>query len=197
MRSLLVIMLCCVVAALQAADADPLLEPVPLRPAVDVPRRRPQPETPRRDPQAPSDLARLLGGEQPALAPGAWWIRWDEYRTLVVVDKGGGQVRPAWVATYDAVNGVLVVAYRAQARLDAEGSLRIEGRSAVVNGPQAWQWSPDSFLIGNDRQVTTFDENVGHPGNHGEVERMIDGRKDAEAYRLLLRTVIILVGGTA
>jgi hypothetical protein len=185
---------------LLAADGDPLL--VPDR---EPPRRDPAPgEAPprrhlpvQREPPAIVDLGRLLGHERQVLAPGAWWIRWDDYRTVIVVDAGGGQLRPAWVATYDVASGALVVAYRAQARIDPDGTLRVDGRQAVITGPQAWQWSPDSFLIGTDRQVTTFDDNPAHPGQHGEVERMIDGRKDAEQYRTLLRTVIALVGGTS
>lgn len=182
-----------VAGLLVAADGDPLL--VPDREPPRPPRQGPVPL--RQEAAKPIDIAGILGPERRVLAPGAWWIRWTDYRTVVVVDAGNGQVRPAWVATYDVTTGALVVAYRAQARLDQDGTLRIDSRQAVIGGPQAWQWSPDSFLIGLDRQVTTFDDNPGHAANHGEVERMIDGRKDAEDYRALSRAIIALVGGTS
>jgi hypothetical protein len=194
--SMLVLLL--VAGMARAVDADPVLEPGPIVPAPPAPPRQPlhQDRAPR--PAAPpSDLARLLADQGPVLAPGAWWIRWDEYRSLIVVDAGGGKTRPAWVATFDAVKGQLVVAYRAQASIDADGTLRISARNAVISGLQAWQWSPDSFLIGSDRQVTSFDDNPGHPANHGEVERMVDARKDADAYRLLQRQAQTLVGGAS
>ncbi len=188
--------LLCLAGLMVAADGDPLLAPEqePLRRDLPVQRRLPVPPRER----GPSvDINHLLGPERQVLAPGAWWIRWEDYRTVVVLDVGGGQIRPAWVATYDVASGALVVAYRAQACLDPDGTLRIDARQAVISGPQAWQWSPDSFLIGGDRQVITFDDNPGHANNHGEVERMIDGRKDTEKYRTILRMVIALVGGTS
>lgn len=184
-----------VAGLLQAADGDPLLVPEREPPRHDPPHRH-QPLPPRETP-VQIDVTRLLGPERRVLVPGAWWIRWGDYRTVVVVDIGGGQTRPAWIATYDVASGMLVVAYRAQARLEADGTLRIDGRQAMVNGPQAVLWSPDSFLIGTDRQVTTFDDSATHAAGHGEVERMIDGRKNAEDYRILLRAIIAQVGGTS
>jgi hypothetical protein len=159
-----------------AADADPVLGPSPSEP---VPAPVPVPSRTK-----PADLTTVLGTTDPlpsGVQSGAWWIRWDQYRTLVVIDDAGGQARSAWVVTYE-IGGALAVAYRALVSREADGGLRIDAHAAVLNGPQAAQWSPDSFIIGRDRLVTTRDDDPAHPGNQGEVERHIDPQQDGEGF---------------
>lgn len=187
------------------ADGDPLLSPdtspSDLNPSITHTVDRSAPAGNVRivkNDVPPIGLGDLLGADQrKVLAPGAWWVRWEDYRTMIVIDAGGGLVRSAWVATYDVTTGVLAVAYRAQAHLSQDGVLHVVGKNAVISGPQAWQWSPDSFDIGADNQVSIVDDQHGETGNHGEVERVIDGRKDAATYRVFLRLAMTLVGGTS
>lgn len=188
-----------------SVDADPLLEPVTRQPPVP-PRVAPHQPLPREPmplevekPSLPM-ASRLPGegiGDQWALmpAPVVLWIRWDDYRTVIVIEQAGGRELPAWVATYDGVTSVLAVAYRAVARRDVDGTLRIDARAAVIAGPQARQWSPDSFIIGADRLVSTHDDEPSHPGNHGEVEKLIDAKRDPAEYLRILRSTQAEIGG--
>jgi hypothetical protein len=127
-----------------------------------------------------------------------------------------GTLRPAWVATYEispqeildtppirVIVGLfgyqpelpppprLVVAYRAQAFLDAAGDLHIDARQAVIAGPQADAWSPDSFVIRADGTLATEDDNGN--GNAGIIERRISPPDDG--YRRLLTDAQVAVGG--
>ena len=115
-------------------------------------------------------------------------LRWDRYRSLIVIGDAVGVVRPAWVLTYElpfndaglitalAVLGApvppaLAVAYRALAWTDASGSLHVDARGSTLSGPQAGQWIPDSFIIPPHAQARTNDDQQrGHPAS---VERVI------------------------
>lgn len=141
--------------------------------------------------------------------PAAWIVRWDHYRTLIVIDASAGRVKPAWVATMTTVaeriptrdgdvvvgKGQVIVAYRATAFRDKDGSLHIDSRHAFKSGPMADNWVPDSFAIGTDRMVVAQDDNPDHPPNAGEVEREVDAVTDPAEYRRLLFTAQGLVQG--
>lgn len=163
-----------------------------------------------------AEVAPLPGGPSPlsavpfaAAKPSAWIIRWDRYRTLIVIDASAGRVKPAWVATMTMVaeriptadgevvlgKGQVVVAYRASAYRDKDGALHIDSRHAFKSGPMADNWSPDSFAIGADRMVSAQDDSPEHPPNAGEVEREVDAAADPAEYRRLLFTAQGLVQG--
>ncbi len=136
---------------------------------------------------------------------------WDGYHTLVVVGEGVGLMRPAWVATYEAplLTGTaanialpfitifgygrkLAVAYRAQAFLDAQGRLHIDARKAVIVGPLADEWFPDSFRFTLPELVETLDDQ--DSGNRGTVECVIDPATDPALFETLQTRAQVLVG---
>ena len=142
--------------------------------------------------------------------PAAWIVRWDRYRTLIVIDASAGRVKSAWVATMTMVaeriptpggeevvlgKGQVVVAYRAITFRDKDGALHVDSRHAFKSGPMAENWSPDSFTIGTDRMVAAQDDSPEHPPNVGEVEREVDAATDPAEYRRLLFTAQGLVQG--
>ena len=155
----------------------------------------------------------------PAAAPAqpvAVEFSWDDYHSLVVVGDGVGMIRPAWVATYEnavipsglatllaPVVGLfgyhgapeqekLAVAYRAQAWLDAQGRMHVEAKSAVLVGPQADNWSPDSFIFTLPTIVETVDDE--ERSNRGTVTRVVDPAKTPEQYRDLQTKAQVVVG---
>lgn len=149
--------------------------------------------------------------------PMAIEFAWENYHSVVVIGDGVGQMRPAWVATYEApvvVPGLsllgpvlglfgyhdadappvekLVVAYRAQAYLDATGRVHLDARQAVISGPQADQWSPDSFIFTLPNKVETVDDN--NSANEGRIERIVEPVKDAALYQSMLTKLQVVVG---
>ena len=156
-------------------------------------------------------------GKGPAPAAQVIYFRWDTYRTLLVVGDGVGTTRPAWVVTYEnpphqvfnalgigTVIGLFgyelsqrepqqVVAYRAQAFADDAGVIHLDARKAVIAGPQAQAWSPDSFAVHPDASVTSEDDNGN--GNAGQVELRILQTADPERYRAFLTEARIAAGG--
>ncbi|MBA3938303.1 MAG: hypothetical protein H0X38_12635 [Planctomycetes bacterium] len=169
----------------------PDFPPVPrvlIEPPVDIEQRAPLSQD--------GTGARELPPLKPPFAAakaGAWWVRWDDYRTLIVVEESAGLLRPAWVVTLVAVNGQggaqgqVAVAYRAQAYRDKDGTLHVDAHHAVMTGTMAPRWSPDSFALGADKQVATHDDDPSHDSNAGVVEKEIPGGEHAEEYRTLLR----------
>jgi len=159
------------------------------------------------------------GGALPAAPakPMALEFLWETYRSVVVIGDGVGQMRPAWVATYEAPTEIpglgfidpvlglfgyhgsgaaapekLVVAYRAQAFLDAQGRVHLNAQKAVISGPQADEWSPDSFIFTLPDHVETVDDN--ESANVGRIERVVDPATDAALYQTLLTKVQVVVG---
>lgn len=148
--------------------------------------------------------------------PVAVEFTWEDYRSLVVVGDGVGQIRPAWVVTYEKpllpdaggtligpVLGLfgyrdekpvekLVVAYRAQAWQDAQGRIHIDAKSAVITGPQADDWSPDSFIFTFPDRVETVDDE--DRSNRGTIDRLVDPAKDAAGYQRLMTKAQVSVG---
>lgn len=143
--------------------------------------------------------------------PVAIEFSWDGYHTLVVVGDGVGLMRPAWVATYEAplLNGSaanlvlpfagmfgyrqhLAVAYRAQAFLDAQGRLHIDARKAVIAGPMADEWFPDSFRFTLPSLVETLDDQ--DSGNQGIIDCVIDPAADKVLFETLQTRAQVLVG---
>lgn len=125
----------------------------------------------------------------PALAM-AWRFDWDDYQTLVVVSPTGGKARrsTAWVVTYDG-EGKVAVAYRAIAFRDAAGLVHIDARRAIVSGPMASDWSPDSFAFSPDGTVYAIDDY--HRANTGKITEHI--RADAPGYRQVLAVAVATV----
>lgn len=149
---------------------------------------------------------------QSAAKPAAYLIKWDKYRTLVVVDNSAGLLRPAWIVTFatapeeiETLKGKVtiskdqvVVAYRGQAYHDHGGVLHIDAHRAMIMGVLSdGGWSPDSFDIGADMMVTTHDDDSSHAGNDGVVERIMLPSQQAEEYhRLLLMAQSIIEGNS-
>lgn len=198
MRGAALLLVACAAVPILGAVEGPLIEPPLVAPH------------PTRDPHP--------GDEVPAAPakPVAVEFTWEDYRSLVVVGDGVGQIRPAWVVTYEKpllpdaggtilgpVFGLfgyhdekpvekLVVAYRAQAWLDAQGRMHIDAKSAVISGPQADDWSPDSFVFTFPDRVETVDDQ--DRSNRGTIDRLIDPVKDAAAYQLLMTKAQVSVG---
>jgi len=119
----------------------------------------------------------------------AWRFNWDTYQSLVVVSPAGKSRRStAWVVTYDH-DGSVVVAYRAVAFTDVQGVVHIDARRALVSGPMADDWSPDSFAFTADGMVSTIDDY--HRANTGKVLEQIAG--DTPAYRQVLAIAVATV----
>jgi hypothetical protein len=163
------------------------------------------------DLEEPAGSARALPTPVPhsPAKPGAYIIRWENYRTLIVVDGSSGLIRPAWIVTMSTApeqiatqrgpvvlaKGQVVVAYRGQAFRDKEGVLHVDAGRAHLVGPMAKAWSPDSFSIGEDRMVSTQDDNPEHPPNAGEVEKSVFAETHKEEYRQLLLMAQAVIEG--
>jgi len=141
---------------------------------------------------------RLTTGDGQTLVPGratpvvgpdpiAVELLWDRYRTVLVVGAGRGRTRPAWVATFAAKSGRLAVAYRAVAFRDAQGLLHLDARRAIITGPMAREWSPDSFAIIPPAGIATIDDQ--NRGNQGTLSRTIEPSTDSAEYQRLLGVV--------
>ncbi len=120
----------------------------------------------------------------------AWRFDWDDYQTLVVVSPHGGKARrsTAWVVTYDR-EGKVSVAYRAVAFRDAAGLIHIDARRAIVSGPLANEWSPDSFAFAPDGTVYAIDDY--NRANTGKITEHI--RADAANFRQVLAVAVATV----
>lgn len=157
-------------------------------------------------------------GHQPAAAPApamAYSFAWDEYRTIAVIGDGVGMHRPAWIVTWAAQQlrhqrapvEILpsleerlpdrwprhLVAYRALAYRDARGRVHLDGRGALLSGPMAQDWSPDSFLFGPDGRVDTVDDDPEHEAHRGCVETMV--MVETPVYRIFHQIAVLMVGG--
>ncbi len=142
--------------------------------------------------------------------PGAIILRWDRYRTLVVIDTSAGLLKPCWIVTLTTMpeqiptlrgpitlaRGQVVVAYRGQAYLDKEGVLHIDARRARLRSTTGLSWSPDSFAITPAKEVSSRDDDPTHPSNSGEVEKEVSAETQREEYRRLMFTAQSLVEGT-
>lgn len=141
--------------------------------------------------------------------PAAIILRWDRYRTLVVIDTSAGLLKPCWVVTLSTMpeqiptprgpitlaRGQVVVAYRAQAYHDKDGVLHIDARRARLGGIMAGNWSPDSFAVTPAKEVSSRDDDPTHPSNSGEVEKEVSAETQREEYRRLMFTAQALVEG--
>lgn len=121
------------------------------------------------------------GRERPAVAAPTmvWRVDWEEYRTLIVVETGTAVRRPAWVTTMNRQDGSLVVCYVGTAFTDEDGEVHIDCRWADIAGPQASNWSPDSFAIREDGSVRVIDD--ADRGNGGTVASSLTARAEAGA----------------
>ena len=142
--------------------------------------------------------------------PGAIILRWDRYRTLVVIDTSAGLLKPCWIVTLTTMpkqiptlrgpitlaRGQVVVAYRGQAYHDKAGILHIDARRARLRGTTGIAWSPDSFAITPAKEVSSRDDDPRHPSNSGEVEKEVSADTQREEYRRLMFTAQSLVEGT-
>jgi hypothetical protein len=143
--------------------------------------------------------------------PSAYLIKWDKYRTLVVVDTSAGLLRPAWIVTFatapeevETLKGKVtiakdqvVVAYRGQAYHGRDGVLHIDCHRALIMGALEGGWSPDSFDIGSDLMVSTHDDDPSHAGNNGEVEKVLLPSQQGEEYRRLLLMAQSIIEGNS
>jgi hypothetical protein len=141
--------------------------------------------------------------------PGAFILRWDKYRTLIVIDDSAGLVKSCWIVTLAAepeevqtrhgivslARGQVVVAYRGQVYYDKTGTLQINAQGAKLTG-RLWEiWSPDSFSISAEQQVLTRDDDPSHPPNMGEIEKEISADQKPAEYKKLSLTAQAIIGG--
>jgi hypothetical protein len=140
--------------------------------------------------------------------PSAIIVRWDNYRTLIVIDGSAGLMKSCWIVTlavtpeqFPAIAGnpvvarnQVVVSYRGQAYLDKDKVLHIDARRARIGGALAQGWSPDSFSISPDKNVITTDDR-GNPSNSGEVEKIVPADTQAGEYRKLMFTAQSIIEG--
>jgi hypothetical protein len=138
------------------------------------------------------------GREKPATAaaPVAFTVSWGNQQkchSLVVVGKPVGLLRPAYVVTFMDDTGRMAVAYQALAFRDAKGVLHIDARHAIVDGPQARQWSPDSMAIFATGEVHTRDDS--NPAEVGVVTSVACPNQAAQAgrYRHMLDLALAMV----
>ena len=108
------------------------------------------------------ELAPAGRGEPQAAAPAqSIIIDWDMYRTMIVIESGGGIRRQAWVVTYDRASSQMVVCYTGIAFMAGDHRLHIDCRDAVLDrGIHADQWSPDSFAVNDDDTVDIVDDRL-------------------------------------
>ena len=170
----------------------------------------PVPGTDAEDAGSDTRESSLAAPHSPA-KPSAYLIKWDKYRTLVVVDTSAGLLRPAWVVTYATmpeeiptaagkvivVKDQVVVAYRGQAFNGRDGVLHIDCHRALIIGAAEGGWSPDSFDISVDLSVSTHDDVPDHPGNNGEVEKVMLPGQQGEEYRALLLLAQAIIEGNS
>lgn len=226
MGCLIVVLLAWVQAAAEDQVPPPVIPPPPVvAPPVEVP---PAIDEPLPFEQIVIPEALLLGNgidglveldgvvEPPPIAaphspakPAALILRWDRYRTLVVIDTSAGLLKPCWIVTLSTMpeqiptargpvtlaRGQVVVAYRGQAYHDKDGILHIDARRARLSGIMADNWSPDSFAITPAREVSSRDDDPSHPSNAGEVEKEVSAETQREEYRRLMFTAQTLVEG--
>lgn len=149
-----------------------------------------------------------IAAPQAPAQPSAIIIRWENYRTLIVIDASAGLIKSCWIVTLAiapeqipvAAGGAVVarnqvvVSYRGQAYFDKDKILHIDARRARLGGALAQGWSPDSFAITPDKKVTATDD-AGHPGNSGEVEKVVPVDTQTAEYRKLMFTAQAIVEG--
>jgi hypothetical protein len=141
----------------------------------------------------PNDATESPGREAPAAAPreGVVRVAWHDYHTLIVIGPGAGTARPAWILTYQGEDGDdLAVAYRAVAYRDRHGVLHADARNALIVGPQAANWSPDSFMVAAPGTVSTLDDR--DDAENGQVTGVV--QPDQREYQFLLVLAQALVG---
>ena len=140
--------------------------------------------------------------------PSAIIVRWDNYRTLIVIDGSAGLMKSCWIVTlavtpeqFPALAGnpvvarnQVVVSYRGQAYLDKDKMLHVDARRARIGGALAPGWSPDSFSSSPDKKVITTDDR-GNQGNSGDVEKIVPADTQAGEYRKLMFTAQSIVEG--
>jgi hypothetical protein len=140
---------------------------------------------------APPGRASVAG----ATTAQAWTVRWDTYRTWIVVGPAAGRTAPAWIVTWNVdtpeVTG-LAVAYRATAYVGEDGWIHCDAREARIAGPLANNWSSDSFAIHPDGRVRTIDDQ--DRGHAGTVERQVP--TDDPAFGEVLRQSLALAQDT-
>ncbi len=112
------------------------------------------------------EIAQLPGRATPskAVSVDTLDINWsnktgDAYSSNIALSpiEDGEIVRQAEVKTYDE-NGQLLVQYNARTFKDEAGNIHVDGQGAQVKGPQRRSWSPDSFQITAQGEVSVSDD---------------------------------------
>lgn len=162
----------------------------------------------------PAEVPGRLPPASPAAAT-AYVFTWDDYRSVAVIGEGVGTHRPGWVVTWaarplkehlgpveqlPALGAALperwprhLVAYRVLAYRDGRGRVHLDARGALLAGPMAQDWSPDSFMIAPDGRVDTVDDDPTHTTHQGAVE--VDAPLGTPRYQALRQQVELVVGG--
>jgi hypothetical protein len=118
------------------------------------------------------------------------------YEVSLIKDYSAGLIAPVFglFGYHDVLvpSEKLAVAYRAQAWLDAQGRLQIVAKQAVLVGPQASEWSPDSFQVTFPDRVETVDDES--RANRGTIEEMVDPASAPVRFRTLQTKAQVIVG---
>ncbi len=170
-------------AIAQAEAEDELNDPQPV--AVPLPAGYSAPQ--------PADGQISPGRESPATPAleAAYVFTWEHYHSLLVIGPGTGTCRPAWVVTYAGGTQDMEVAYRAVAFRDHKGVLHVDSRSALIIGPKANQWSPDSFAIFATGAVQSQDDDPEHQRESGVITRLVGTEEGAYRGLLLLAQAVV------
>jgi len=128
--------------------------------------------------QAPEPTSHRPGRAIPhALAePATYDVLWNDghgrsWRTRIrILADGDGLRRSADIATREADASLDQVFYRGTAFRGSDGRLHIDAREAIVSGPFAHDWSPDSFAIADDLSVVIQDDR--HDASSGHVTQI-------------------------
>lgn len=141
---------------------------------------------------APASGGRAIPGRGEVTGPPpqvAYRMQWDDYITHIVIEQGSESRRRVWVSTHKQEGGKMDVAYCGTAYTDPAGDVHIDCQRVVLTGPEAANWSPDSFAIQADGTVRTIDDaNRAHLGKI--IEKTTGGAAASPAERQRYRSAL-------
>lgn len=101
---------------------------------------------------------------------GAWRYRWSNGRTCAIaIMPTPGVVQEARVVEREP-DGRLIVRYLAAAARDAQGTLEIAAMHALLSGPRAGDWAPESMAVPRQGRMELVDDG----GSRQTAEPVLD-----------------------